>query len=790
MPLVAIIVIGGIIGGGYIYFRRGISEREGTIEVPVNSRVTVLSDGYGIPKISADNKQDLFFAQGYIQAQDRLWQMDLSRRAVSGRLAEIFGEDYLEIDFFLRSLLMYHTAEQSIDKIDSSTKKLLESYTSGINAYLQQNSNNLPPEFTLLRYTPEEWRVVDTIAIGKYMAWDLGGNMDTELFLWAALEALPEEKARELFPSYPEDGPTIVEDIRAYLPEEGHSTSGLLSMLDLVNTLSTGIAGQEMGSNNWVLSGERTASGKPLLANDMHLGMGLPSIWYQTRLEIPGEMALNGVIFPGVPGIIVGSNGHLAWGVTNVGPDVQDLYLERQHPEEPYLFEYDGQWEEAEVLEEEFWVKGRDEAVIHEIVITRNGPLISDVMDEVVEPLSLRWTAHDYTQEIDAVLAFSTARNWEEFKEAMDYFHVPAQNFVFADEEGNIAYRANGRIPIRKKGEGLIPAPGWDPDYQWQGYIPYQELPTLYNPPEGYISTANNRVVDDQYPYFISHQWAPPYRAAAINDFLEEEREFTIQDMIKLQYNVDNLQAKELVPLIKEDLLANEWNEKEAEALDILLKWAEEEPEDDSEKMGPSIYHSFYLKALEETFRDEMGEDLYRNFLSGPCVNTFDRMLKEGSIWFEEAEEGRRGILTRAFSQAVDYLSERLGDDLNDWQWGNLHQILLDHPMGAMPLVDRLLNDGPYPMGGSHLTVAAASYPFTAPFMVTNSAPWRSIIAMEEVPVTLENLAGGASGHPLSPHYSDQTPLWLQGDYLRTEMDDRGFKGLPGDDTSTLYLVP
>lgn len=754
--------------------RQGLPAMEGLLETNVMEEVEVRRDSLGIPHIKAKSMEDLLFAQGYMQAMDRLWQMDLNRRAMAGRLSEIFGEDFIGIDIFLRSLLMHYTAKNAVSKMDPAMKDLLMHFVAGVNAYLEENSNTLSPEFLLLGYRPDPWKLEDTLGIGKYMAWELGGNMTTEIFLWAALKELPEELVLELFPTYPLDGATIIPQGMEIVRE---GAEDLLSLLNTISLASPGALGQDLGSNNWVVGGAMTESGSPLLANDMHLGMGIPSIWHQTRLEVPGEIALSGVIFPGVPCMIVGSNEHLSWGVTNLGPDVQDLYLERRHPENPHLFELNGVWQEAEVLREEFHVKGGD-SFIEEIYITHNGPVIFDHD----EPLSLRWTAHDYTQEIEAILYLSKAKDWEEFKEALNYFHAPAQNFVMADQEGNIGYRANGKIPIRAKGEGLIPAPGWDKDYQWQGYIPFEELPSLYNPIEGFISTANNRAVSSDYPYHISHEWAPPYRAASIRESLVNAKGLTAQDMKDLQYSTANLQAALLLPLLKEDLFSASWEEREAEALEILYSWGES-PNDGLDKAGPAIYHTFYLKALEETFLERMGEGLYQEFLQINIVNIFDRMLQEGSLWFEEGE-GRGAILQKAFQRAVQVLTERLGEELGEWKWGDLHQIHLTHYLSEAPVLGGYINDGPYPMGGSHLTVALAGYTFLDPFKVNFSAPWRYIVDLGQGH-SWENLAGGSIGHPMSPHYRDQTAMWLKGEYTRVYS-----RGEDLEESRLLRLVP
>ncbi len=755
--------------------RRGLPALRGKTSAPVQSEIHVYRDSYGIPHIKAENMDDLFFAQGYTQAQDRLWQMDLSRRAAAGRLAEIFGEDFIETDYFLRSLLMRNTAEATLPRLDPETKRVLERFADGVNHYLRENLEAPSFEFLLLGYRPEPWSAADTLSIGKLMAWDLGGNMETELFLAAALHLLPEEKAMELFPVAPADGPTVISSWSGGRPGAAKLQSSiraarLLETLETVTRVKHGLPSREIGSNNWVVSGTKTLSGKTLLANDMHRGMGLPSIWYQTRLEIPDTLTLSGVIFPGIPGIIVGTNGQIAWGITNVGPDVQDLYIERRHPGEKYLFAYDGQWEEAVVLEEAFYVKGREEPLRREILITRNGPIISGLDIPGEDILSLRWTAHDYTQEIDAILHFAHARDWESFRRALELFHVPAQNFVYADREGNIAYKAAGKIPVRGTGRGLIPVPGWEPAYQWKGYIPFAELPEELNPESGFIATANNQIAPDDYPYFITAEWSPPYRARKITEVLQEGTDLDIASMKDLQYNVMNLQARELMPQIMRMLeqSSRSWSSLENQALDLLRIWAEE-PLDRAELVGPALYHTLYIKMLEVAFAERMGPELFKQFLAVDVTNTFDRLFldRESSAWFAGLPGGKEAVVEEAFHQAVSWLAEEQGGTPENWSWGSLHQIILEHNLNQVPLLGAWLNDGPHVMDGSRVTVAAASFSFREPFHVTNSAPWRSVIALhEEESIIWENLAGGVCGHPLSPHYRDQTPLWLNGEYL------------------------
>ncbi|MBC7339208.1 MAG: penicillin acylase family protein [Firmicutes bacterium] len=760
--------------GAWWVYRRGVPALAGERAAGVRAVVEIYRDDYAVPHIFAQTEEDLFYAQGYVMAQDRLWQMDLTRRAVSGRLAEIFGPDFAAADQFLRTIGFVRAARESEAFLTPEAKQALEAFARGINDYIAGHRRNLPIEFTILGYQPDPWTTTDSLAIGKYMAWELGGNMQTELFLLALVDKLGPERARTLFPAASPEDLTIIQSAGTPVPGPWWALAQLLELADLGRVL--GISGEDLGSNNWVVGGQMTASGRPMLANDMHLAMGAPSIWYQNHLVVPGRLNVTGVMFPGVPGVIVGHNERVAWGVTNVGPDVQDLYVERPNPANPYQFEYNGRWENATVIREEIRVKGRKEPVVKEVVITRHGPIISDVVTGVSQPLSLRWTAYERTRELEAVLGFMRARNWDDFKKALEHFMAPAQNFVFADIDGTIAYRANGLFPVRNKGDGLLPVPGWTDEYEWKGWIPWDEVPQVMNPPEGFIVTANNRVVGDDYPYFLSHQWALPYRAMSIRQELEGKKGLTLADMEKIQTDWKNLQAAILYPIIGRALEGGQWSPEENRARQVLARWSAD-PRDLPDAAGPAIFHTLYLKMLWRTFQDELGE-LYPRFLEhGSAMNVFDTMLRTDSPWFDDVttpeKETRDGIIRLAFRDTVAELAGKLGKDPEKWEWGRLHTITFAHPLGRVKPLDRLFNRGPFPYGGSKITAGAASYSLTDPFAVKVAAPWRYAVDLADLDHGGDVLAIGISGQPASPHYQDQMQLWLTGRYKTMWFDEK-----------------
>lgn len=793
--LVFVLVILIALTGTIIYIARGgLPQTSGNIQSDVNSPVEIYRDQYGVPHIIAGSMEDLFFAQGYVHAQDRLWQMDINRRGVGGKLSEILGEDQAEIDNFTLTIGFYRAAEKNYNLLEAEERALLEAYSAGVNACIKDNNGRLSPEFTLLGYEPEPWAPLDSLAIAVYMSWYLGGNMDTELFNYALVEKAGLEMARELFPEYPGYGPVIVpSDIPAGPSDSAVEDNPIVNDLIALSRLAE-LGGRAkfvpgLGSNNWAIHGDLTPGRGAILANDMHLGMGMPSIWHNSHLIVKDKLNVTGVMFPGIPGIIVGFNEHIAWGVTNTGPDVQDLYLLELNPDIPGQYLYMNEWADAEIIVEEFFVKGETAPREVEVMVTHHGPVISNIVDLEV-PLSFRWTALEGTTEFSAILDLMQAENWDQFTTALEKFKTPAQNFVYADREGNIGYRANGLIPIRRSGTGFLPADGTTDAQEWVGYIPWDELPTLYNPPGGIIVTANHRVTDDDYPYFITSEWAPPYRAMGIWRELEDRENLTLEDMIGPQTSYFNTQAELLGDTLLGALNATELNDLEEKALAVFEDWLEEPVEDPGEA-GPVIYNAMYLNMYQLTFADEMGEELYERFLSNRgATNAFDRMILSGtSRWFNNIdtaeEESRDDIITLAFSLAVLFLEEALGSNPADWKWGDLHTITMEHQVGSVAILAPFYNSGPYPVGGSFHTPANMSYNIKEPFEVTHSAPWRYMVDMSDYRA-LDILAGGISGHPLSDHYDDQTGLWLKGEYKDMPFEREAVEAFP----EKLILTP
>lgn len=765
--ILGVIFVGLVFGFIYInhLINQSLPQYEGEIALPLKSEVTVITDEKGVPHIKAENFEDLYKAQGFIQAQERMFQMELSRRQASGTLSEIIGEATISSDKYFRTLGLRRAAEKSYEIYDDETKQVLEWFSEGVNAYIEMAKENgtLPVEFKLLGFEPEPWTPIDSLTIGKYMAFDLGGHWERQAFNYYLLNEFSEEEAYELFPYYPEGRMNILE----------------IGEIDIAASFKDAIIPEPFnGSNNWVISGEKSASGKPLLADDPHLGLGAPSIWYQMHLEAE-DMNVSGVIFAGVPGIILGHNEHIAWGVTNTGPDVQQLYIEKRNPDNELEFLYEGKWEKATVIKEPINVKGQ-QTIDYEVIETRHGPVISEFAGESGKDavLSLRWTALDATAELKAILAINRATNWEEFEKGLEDFHAPTQNFVFAAKDGTIVYKANGKIPIYEDGrDALLPLPGWEKENEWKGFIPFDELPKTVNPEKGFIATANNRVADQGYPYHISNVWAQPYRYERIHEVLDSKDKLTLEDMKQLQMDVVNLRAREFVPLFIDTLQQEELSESAQLALALLNDW---DFTDDAELAQPLIFDR-WMQNIETVLYEDISDDVIDLFTAKG--QTTDELLRKGdeSIWVNKAG-GLTALLKQSLEMTIDELTEEYGKNIENWQWGDFHQVQFKHPIaGANKWLGYIFNaNKPYPTNGSAYTPLAARANDEG--NVNHGASWRFVIDLDDITTGYHIVAPGQSGHFKSDWYSDQAKDWVEGTYHATNIKEV--------DGLTLKLVP
>ncbi len=599
---------------------------------------------------------------------------------------------------------------------------------------------------------------------GKLMAYNLGGNYETELMRARLIDLLGPEKTADLLPRYPQTGPFIippeVKDFSALRSLEPQRARNLRSFLRA--------DGPGLGSNNWVVSGSRTTTGKPLLANDPHLGLQIPSIWYQVGLH-GGKFNVTGVTFAGVPGVIIGHNNRIAWGVTNVGPDVQDLFIEKVNPDNPNQVEFQGRWEDVQVIEEVIKVKGRAEPVVETVRITRHGPIVNAVLgDEMADadPVALRWTALDVSTLWQAFMLLNLAQNWEDFRTALRYFDAPAQNFVYADVDGNIGYQMPGRIPIRGQGDGTVPVPGWTGEYEWVGFIPFEELPWVFNPDVGYVATANNQVVPDTYPYLISTEWAAPYRSQRIVELIESKDKLSLADMQAIQGDVRPVTTDIFVPLL--DKVSSD-DPAVAKALELMRAWDRNLYADRPE---PLIYHLFIQRLFHLTLGDEMAqagnaemiEDYLSEFRDAP-TQLLERLTQEPTDpWWDDAGtsqvETRDDIVPRAFAEAIAALQEsQESQDPTKWRWGDVHYANFDHLIfGTVDPLNRIFNRS-VPARGEAFTVNAASQAY--PSLVMNSGvSFRQVVDLSNLSASVIIHTTGQSGQVFDRHYDDMIEPW------------------------------
>ena len=771
--VVVILLIVGLLGTGYGFFtvRRAWPKIDGRVRVKgLQSEVTVIRDKWGIPHLYASNTHDLFFAQGYVHAQDRFWQMEFWRRIGSGRLSEVLGESALGSDRFIRTLGWHRTAARELEQLDDETRSILEAYAEGVNAYLSSHRHRLGLEFTLLgltgtQFDPEPWTPLNTLTWAKVMAWDLGGNMDAELLRAHIVARLGSDALDTLVRPYPHDHPVIVPHPLGQGTLESVPAAAFAPFV-----LGRG---EGIGSNNWVVAGSRTETGQPILANDPHLAIQMPSIWYEIGLhcEPVGASCPYNVVgssFAGCPGVIIGHNERIAWGVTNLGPDVQDLFIERVNPDNLNQYEYQGQWLDMEIIREEIRVAGRKEPVVVNARLTRHGPIINDVVGGTQEdwsfgwqPLALSWTALQPGTLLRSVILLDQARNWEEFRRALSYWDVPSQNFVYADVEGNIGYQAPGRIPIRAKGNGSMPVPGWSGDYEWVDDVPFDKLPRAYNPSEGYLVTANNAVVGPDYPYFLSMDWDAGYRAQRIVELIEADPSLSVADMQTIQGDNSPLYARGVLPYLR--TLSSD-DRRLAQALDLLRAWDGRAVRDSS---AAALFEAFRLHLTELTFGDELGDQLLSEARRSVMEALSDLLPDPASPWFDDQTtaqvETRDEIMLRALEAAVDELTDRLGKEMNRWRWGELHTATFQNQSlgkSGIRLIEKIFNRGPVEADGTLATVNNTGYRLDRPYAVSSVPSYRQVVDLQDFSRSVSMHTTGQSGHPYHRHYDDMIDPW------------------------------
>jgi penicillin amidase len=755
---------------------------EGDHVVPgLAKNVKVRWDPYGVPHVFAANERDVFLAQGYLHAQERLWQMELSRCLLSGRSAEIFGRfavpwrelsaqfrdrDSIDFDYFIRLIGIRQSAYRSLETMREEDRVRLQAYADGVNRYIESCRKCLPWEFRLLRYIPAPWRSEDSLTIGKGFAFLLSPALFTRLNMIALAAKLggQQQKLRSLCPAYPKEAPSITRATWDSAEHLWRFMSGTFSTSEWSPAAH--------GSNNWVISPSRSLSGKAILCNDPHLRLTLPSVWYLMHLKAEAHSSQRdgyevwGASIPGTPCVHLGHNRSIAWGVTAALCDDVELYREKIDPLQPNRYFAGRQWLNMQTRLEIIRVRGTRE-VTKTVRSTRHGPVISDFQRsrQSSEVLALRWTAHEPSQEFRCVYAVNCARNWEEFLDGLAYQSAPNLNYVYADTRGNIGYALAGKIPVRSKRPSLLPVEGWRQDSDWRGWIPFSELPRLYNPPEGIVATANHRITDDSYGHFLSDLFEPPYRIKRIKQVLATKRTFSVADMAALQSDLISLHGKELLQALKADL------EQAAvtfpDLLDLvgrLLRW---NGYCGAESVEAALFHLLHHRLMANLLIPVLGEELFWAYIEvfNECIAPVDQILKDPeSVWF--AASPRHALISKSLRETADELTTLLGADSNEWQWGRLHTLVLDHHMSRLKILKRILSLGPFASPGDNVTINMGFHRHSAPFRHTIGASTRLIIELGDSPRLEAVVLPGQSGHPFSSHYADQLDLWRAGGYI------------------------
>lgn len=776
---------------------------EGEIQMQgLDAPVEVYRDELGVPHIFASTEHDLFMVQGYVHAQDRFWQMDFNRHVSTGRVSELMGKITLDQDKFLRTLGWERIAQQELEQLDNETLEVFTYYADGVNAYLSEHEGTeISLEYLFLNllntgYEPKPWDPVHTLAWAKAMAWDLRGNMDGEIERAILLADLSLDQLNDIFPQYPDYNPSIIENwagvingqdtINANAFSFSPAYQQIVDQFASLDALLEGGSDAGIGSNSWVVSGDLTESGFPLLANDMHLVANIPHIWYEVGLHCmpktdscPWDVA--GVSFAGVPGVVVGHNDRIAWGYTNLGPDVMDLYIEKINPENPDQYEYMGEWVDMDIYIDTIQLGTGDKT--EELIVrsTIHGPIITDVygLSELSEDagidlpenyaIALRWTALEVNFTARAILNINLAQNWEEFQAAASDFTVPAQNLIYADVDGNIGYQMPGNVPIRDGGnDGNLPIPGWTGEYEWLGYIPFEELPFLYNPSQGYIATANNQVIGAEYPYHINDFWAYGFRANRISDMIENAPgPIDIPYFQTMHGDNKNLSAEYVLPYLfaigfEDDNLTNRQS--------FLADWDLQNHKDSPQA---ALYEAFWKHFNLLTFVDDLPEDFEFSGNGRWSVAVIDLLQDPQNDWWDDKTtanqaEDRDEIIAEAFKIAVADIEDRLGKEEENWRWGDLLQVTFTHDvMSNFPVIKNFFNQGPFPISGGNAMVNKASWSVSnEDYKVAGGTPSeRFIVDLSDFSTALLIHPTGQSGHAGHENYIDMVDLWANIEY-------------------------
>ncbi|MEO6695521.1 MAG: penicillin acylase family protein [Ignavibacteria bacterium] len=804
--------------------KKSFYEESGTLKVKgISDKISIYRTELGVSHIFAENESDMYFTMGFIHAQDRLWQMDLERRVAQGRLSEILGKDMIEYDVLFRTIGIDKISLKLYEKLSLKSKSILDSYCKGVNNFIESNSKQLPLEFDILNYKPEEWKPEHSLMLIRLMGWELNMSWYTDVMFGEIVKKFGFENAKDFFPDYTEDGPFTIKDETVKTRQDTSKQSnageykrktGYTGMIEKNYTsvfelgknffdLSRkfrnfyGSEGTHVGSNAWVISGNKTESGKPLLANDPHLALMVPSKWYEVSLyDNQKKYSVCGFSLPGVPGIAVGHNEIISWGITNLMCDDSDFMILKKDSADRKKYHYKNEVHQLDSTVESIKIKDTPDDYMFVRFTTKYGPVVSGLektgfinnqkfITADNEMLSFRWTGYEFSDELEAFYRINNASGWKDFQSALKTYGTPALNFVYADTNGNIGYQIGGAIPVRSNltDEALANFPSGG-EVDWTGFILFNDLPTSFNPKEDFIVTANNKP-SKNYKYYISNLYEPPYRAERIEDLIRSNNIITDDEIKLIQRDVYSIQANEfcqhLFGAFGDTLnLTNDIKQY----IDILKQW---DYEFKTNSVAATLFAQFEVELYKNLYKPSMGEELFENylFLKNVPVRNTARLLKENSSFLFENSYIREQIMRKSFYDAVSDLITKYGSDFNNWQWGDLHQVTMRHPLGVVPSLSSMLNIGPFKISGNGTTVNNLEYSFSkvlkdGTFESYLGPSMRMIIDLSDVKTYLSIIPTGQSGQPLHQNYNDQARLWLNGDYKKvsTSFDDLKIENL------------
>ena len=813
-----------VAAGAFLWLRGSLPEIDGDRALPgLAAPVEVTRDEHGIPHIAAETEDDALFALGFVHAQDRMWQMEMNRRIGAGRLAEVLGPAALDTDRLLRVLGLHHRAKASLEHLRPASRRRIAAYVRGVNAWMETRKGPLPPEFLVLGFEPEPWSAADSALLPKIMSLDLAREWTRDRMRLRLSKILPPDRIVDFYTPYRVDKPRGVVPAligasaaaatagagsaaeRAFRPSttETPKNASLAIETALADRSISRIlsalprSGGHLGSNGWVVDGTRSSTGKPLLANDPHLGLTAPSIWYLAHLSWPGVDVV-GATLPGMPGVVLGHNGRVAWGFTNTGPDVQDLFVESVDPSDPSRYRVPDGWRAFDLRRERIHVKDGEDVVL-EVRESRHGPVLGDMSrepgagDGSDQVLALAWTAlRDDDLTLQAGLGLAHAHDWARFVANARDFHSPQQSITYADVEGNIGFLAPGLIPIRRghRGErpGTMPRPGWEARHDWQGFVPFEELPRVFNPPGGTIVTANHQVVPDDYPHHLTFEWAGGYRAQRIMEKLAERGRHDVAGFRALQQDRMSLFARALLPRLRGIAAPPGAGETAVRARALLDGW---DGAMDPDRPEPLVFHAWIWEFGRLLTADEMGahqRDAWGR--KGPFIQ---RVLEERGVWCDDVDtaavEACDEMLARALVVAMDRVASDHGDDPGTWRWGAEHLAIAEHrPFANTPLAPIFNLSGPAP--GSMYAVNAFSFsPLEdeRPFAATHGPGFRAIYDLADLDRSLFVQSTGQSGNVLSPWYRSFEKGWRDGEYITIPTERAAYES---NAAGRLRLVP